>query len=180
MRITRSSDTGDKACRIAATISRRAAGCAAWIRLLCLSLLTVFLCSCSSVTYDMMQLEHPILLNGNPFLGSPANGSKLVEKDSYAAKVGKSTVTSSQPGFGYQPSRTTTQNTNQNEAQIKAFEKIGGQASLTITDIVLEADSLCVNAGVAIGESVSITATGKVQEVVFGDAVSEKAGGVGE
>jgi len=178
MKRTKSRYTGGNACRIVATGSRRAAGYAATSRLLCLSLLTVFLCSCSSVTYDMMQLKQPILLNGNPFLGSPAKGCKLVEKDFYAAKVEKSIVTRSSQSSGYGTGTTTER--NQNDAQIKAFEKIGGQDSLTITDIVLDADFLCVNAVFALSESVSITATGKVQEVVSEDTASEKAGGGGE
>jgi len=51
-------------------------------------LLSVLLCSCESVTFDARQLQQPMVLNNNPFLGpSNTDAFVLTNVDHYAAKT---------------------------------------------------------------------------------------------
>ena len=115
---------------------------------------------CQAVKYDLRNLQQPVVLNRNPWLvGKGAPALKLVDFDTYEARVDRSSETSGS-------SNTTTTSEHQtNTAQANAFAKIGGRTDAAIHEVTVEADALAVNALLALGELVSIKAKGKVAEV---------------
>lgn len=127
------------------------------------ALVSILLCSCQSVTYDVRQIQQPIVLNNNPFL-APANASSLglTNVDTYTAMVSESDVTASS-GNGYATTTVTT-HAAANQAQVNAFDKIGGQQNRVIRNISLDTDYLAVNALFALAEKVSINASGDIAE----------------
>ncbi|MCX5698764.1 MAG: hypothetical protein NTX01_03615 [Candidatus Omnitrophica bacterium] len=122
-------------------------------------LLCAFLCSCMSVKYDMRKLEQPVTMNGNPFVGDRSARPSMKPVDDFSATVSSGVISSSYGGY------TSTESTSVNEAQVKAFEKIGGDNSMTITDVKLSTESLGIDLLLSMGSDVSITATGKVRQV---------------
>lgn len=124
----------------------------------------LFFCSCRSVTYDVRRLEEPILLGDRVTLSSPTAASVPVhEVGDYHAEVTSAQMTAS-TGMGYGAATTTTQSLA-NEAQVKAFEQIGGATNRAIRNITLDVNYVAINALVALAEQISISATGKVVEV---------------
>lgn len=134
--------------------------------LLCgsVALCCVTLCSCMSVKYDMRDLEQPVTLNRNPFACDAVSRPAMTPVDGFSAKLLVSMVAgprpAGSPGSGPQQTHTVV-----NEPQTKAFEKIGGDESLTITDVRMETSSMGVNLGLMLGSRVDLTATGTVQKV---------------
>lgn len=122
--------------------------------------LAIGLGGCTSVNYDLRNLQQPVVLNRNPWLvGKGAPSLKLVDVDTYEARVDRSSVTSG-------GSNTTTTSEHQtNTAQANAFAKIGGRTDAAIHEVTVEADALAINALLALGEQISIKANGKVAEV---------------
>jgi hypothetical protein len=135
--------------------------------------LCVSLCSCMSVKYDMRKLEQPVTLNGNPFACDRTARPSLKPVDRFAATVSVFQSASSTPG-PYQ-TQTTSRSAGSNEAQAKAFEKIGGDHSLTITDVRLDTESSNINLCLGLASEVSIVATGTVQQVVLPAGVSKES-----
>ena len=138
------------------------AGRAAWCGGLVFLILA--LCSCMSATYDMRKLEQPVTMNGNPFAPSRHPRLSLKPVDGFSALVSEGMSASSGGGQS--------QNTHvaANEAQAKAFEKIGGDRVMTITDVQLQIESLGINLVMAMGAGVKISATGTVQKIVLSPA----------
>lgn len=126
-------------------------------------LFCVCLWSCMSVKYDMRKLEQPITMNGNPFVCDKQNRPSMKQIDYFSARVSSALIAASSPGQ-YQ-TQTTTQNMGANEAQAKAFERIGGDMSLTITDIQFNTESMGINLLFALASGVEISATGTVQQI---------------
>lgn len=118
------------------------------------------LCSCTSVIYDMRRLEQPVTMNGNPFVCKAAMRPTLESVDGYSSHVHDSVLLSSSG-----PNQSKTTSMKANYVQARAFEKIGGDPSLTITDIRLNTESMGVNLLFAMGSQVTIFATGTVQKV---------------
>jgi hypothetical protein len=114
-----------------------------------------------AVKYDMRKLDQPVTLNGNPFIGEQGARLPLNAVSGYAATVSQAIVSAASGPGG----QTRTDNTAANEAQVKAFEKIGGDPSLTINRVVLKTDSMGINMLLAMGSSVRIVATGTVQRI---------------
>ena len=136
-----------------------------------LPLAALGLCSCRSVTYDMRKLEQPVVLNNNPCLAGNAPASfEVVNVDKYSATVSDEEITVSS-GYG-NTTTTTTQRAAANTAQVKAFEKIGGQANRVIRGLSLDADSLAFNALLALADKVSIEAAGDVAELRWTSATN--------
>ena len=118
------------------------------------------LCSCMSVMCDMRKLEQPVTMNSNPFACERNARPVLTPIDGYSAKLWKEIGSAAQPGSA--------RNMNQgggNEAQVEAFKKIGGDNSLTITDVTFALESVAVNVCLAFSTDVLMTATGTVQKV---------------
>lgn len=125
-------------------------------------LLSMLLCSCESATYDVRQIHQPIVLNNNPFL-APANASSLELRnvDTYTATVSETDVAA---GGG---NTTTTSHADVNQAQVNAFNKIGGQSNRAIRNVSLDADFLALNALFLLAEQESISAVGNVAEFQY-------------
>lgn len=125
-------------------------------------LLSMLLCSCESATYDVRQIHQPIVLNNNPFL-APANASSLGIRnvDKYIAMVSESDVSASS---GY---ATTTSHGADNQAQVGAFNKIGGQSNRAIRNVSLDTDFWAMNVVFGLAEQESIIATGDVAEFQY-------------
>jgi hypothetical protein len=118
------------------------------------------LCGCDTTTYDMHQLEQPVVINSNPFLNSPSGPApQLTAVDEYDAEVGFSQMVASAGNT------TTTQTTVKNNAQLLAFSKIGGQDNRIIRNLSFDADFKAVNALMAMASHISITVTGEVAEI---------------
>jgi hypothetical protein len=131
---------------------------AAWIPV-------ALLCSCRSVTYDVRRIEEPMLMGSEVALKSGGTASfELQEVDTYAANVEASEVVASAPTGAY-TTTTMTSASAMNSAQLCAYEKIGGTSNRAIRDIMLDVNYVAINALVALGESISISATGKVVEL---------------
>ena len=130
------------------------------------ALALIFLCSCESVTYDLRPIQQPVVLNDNPFL-APTNTSplKLANVDTYTATVSVSDVTASY-GNGYATTTVST-HTAANQAQVNAFNKIGGQTNRLIRNMSLDTDYLAINGLFALAEKVSINAVGDIAEIQF-------------
>jgi hypothetical protein len=122
-------------------------------------LLCTVLCSCMSVMYDLRDLEQPVTMNGNPFVCAPDAAPSLRPIDGYVASVSKAV------GGASSSMNTTSMDEERNEAQARAFEKIGGDASLAITDVRLDAESLGVFLLTAIMASSKVGAMGAVQQI---------------
>lgn len=110
--------------------------------------------SCLTATLDLRDLEEPVILNGNPFLGGEPEGRVASQVAEYKGQVGESSVAS-----GYSSSRTVA-----NDAQAAAFEQIGGSKNRAITGLSIEVTGWGMNALFALGEVVAISAKGKVME----------------
>lgn len=122
------------------------------------------LCSCQTVTLDMRQLEQPVVFNNNPCLPSEgADSIKLTDVDYYSANLTRSQMTAS---YGNQYATTTvSQNTYQDQAQVNAFQKIGGQPNLIIRGVTLDTDSLAINGLFVLFDKVTMQANGRVTQV---------------
>jgi hypothetical protein len=117
-------------------------------------------CSCKSVTYDMRRLEQPVLFNNNPCVaGKSACPVQVVNVDNYSATVSESELVASAGNT------TTTQRTVANQAQVNAFNKIGGQNNRVIRGLSLDVDYLAINALLALSEKIEVRASGDVAEV---------------
>ena len=115
---------------------------------------------CATVNYDLRNLQQPVVLNRNPWLsGKGAPSLKLVDFDTYEARVDKSLIFASTGGTS------TTSERHANSAQANAFAKIGGRTDAVIHEMTVEADALAINAFLVFGEQTSIKAKGKVAEV---------------
>jgi hypothetical protein len=126
--------------------------------LLCLCPLC--LCACKSVTFDVRRLEQPVLLSNNPCLAGKGGASpEVVNVDTYSATVSKAEMTASAGNT------TTTAVSVSNQAQVNAFQKIGGQRNRVIRDLSLDLDSLAINGLFVLVEKASVQASGNVAEV---------------
>lgn len=122
--------------------------------------MTMVFCGCDTTTYDMHQLDQPVVVNGNPFLNSPsAPAPRLTAVDEYDAEVGFSQMVAS-AGNG-----TSSQITKKNNAQLVAFSKIGGQDNRLIRNLSFDADFKAFNGLMVLASHISITVTGEVSEI---------------
>lgn len=129
------------------------------------ALLLVTCGACMSVSYDMRKLSQPVIMNRNPFVHAVESRVQLAPVDTYQAMVFNAMVVTSQGGPGGS-SQTTTTSAAVNEAQAKAFEKIGGDNSLAITDVMLNANSFGMNLLFGVADRVEIIGKGSVQKIV--------------
>lgn len=124
---------------------------------LCLG--SIFICiilsSCMSARYDMRKLEQPVMMNGNPFVCEQSVRPTLTIVDNYSAMIFTGTSATSQ----------SSSSSSGNEAQVKAFQKIGGDPLLTITDVKLDTESLCINMLLGLMEKCTIQVNGKVKKI---------------
>lgn len=123
-------------------------------RFIGLLLVLLLLGSCKSTTYDLRDLEVPVVLNSNPFVGRTAASAAGRELSRYSARCEQFLVSGSHSSTAR----------HQNTAQSSAFEAIGGYDNRAITDVELELSYLFVNALVALGDQSEIVATGRVME----------------
>ncbi|HNX33245.1 MAG TPA: hypothetical protein PKM57_01370 [Kiritimatiellia bacterium] len=127
------------------------------------TLIGMFTCSCMNVTYDMRKLEHPVVMNANPFLsgagGAPA--PDMSPTGSYQGKVSRAemVVSSGQS--------TASNSTRVNDAQVKAFLLVGGEPSEAITRVRLDSESVGLNLLFALNSGVSVVANGSVNHIVL-------------
>lgn len=127
------------------------------------ALIGMFTCSCLNVTYDMRKLEHPVVMNANPFLrdaaGSPA--PDLKPTGSYQGKVSRAemVVSSGQS--------TASNSTRVNDAQVNAFLLVGGEPSETITRVRLDSESFGLNLLFALNNGVSVVAKGSANHIAL-------------
>jgi hypothetical protein len=125
-----------------------------------------FLCACAAVNYDMRKLDQPVTLNGNPFACAPGARPALKPVDAYSAKVGMSQIIVTLPTDRNGGTSQTTAESRSNEAQVKAFEKIGGDDSMAITNVAIKSDSFGFNfAFVAVAWGANLNATGVAQKI---------------
>lgn len=117
--------------------------------------------SCMSAKLDMRELKQPVTMNNNPFVYSEGESIPTLNPvDSYSAEVSESYFYSSFMG------QSQSQTDVKNEAQLKAFEKIGGDPSKTITGAKIESQYFAINWLIAMGNFISISATGTVSQVI--------------
>lgn len=120
------------------------------------------LCGCQSVTYDVRRVPQPILLNQNPCVaGKSAFPPQVVNiGDDYTAKVAQSETVAA-----------TSQNTTvtiqraANQAQVNAFNKIGGQPNRLIRGLTLDVSFMAVNGLIVLSQNTEIQAHGDIAEV---------------
>jgi hypothetical protein len=128
-----------------------------WARLCPLAALC--LCACQTATYDVRRLNQPVLLNNNP---SPSSARPvqftMVDKDVYSSETSFASVVASAGNT------TTSSTTSVNQAQVNAFNKIGGQPNRLIHGLTFDVNYVAVNALILLAEKVSITASGNVAE----------------
>jgi hypothetical protein len=137
-----------------------------WLRLpwkaIGASLSLTLLCSCTSTVFNVRQIEQPVVLNGNPFL-APATPSSfgMTKVDTYSATIYRSQVVAS-------AGNTTTSAVGlANQAQLNAFQMIGGQANEAICNVSLDADYWAVNALFLLAEKANIQAVGDVSRFQY-------------
>ena len=128
-----------------------------WATLISLSVLA---CSCASVKYDMRKIAQPVVMNSNPMAFRTNLSPKLTVTDSFTAVVSDGFVAAGSGQGGSSQTRF-----GANEAQANAFTKIGGDPTLTITDVVIDTESMGINLLLAMGVSATTKATGKVQKL---------------
>lgn len=124
-------------------------------------LLPLLLCSCESVTFDARQLPQPMVLNDNPFLG-PTNSFSLV-----LTKVDQYAATTEYEEYNLYTTKEEEQQTHHvsvNEAQVKAFEKIGGQTNRFIRNVALNASAVSACWLFYAGSDITVEAQGNVTE----------------
>ena len=129
--------------------------------------------ACMSVTYDMRKLSQPVILNRNPFVHAAESRVQMSQIDTYQAAVFVAMVVTSQGGGPGGGSQTTTANTSVNEAQAKAFEKIGGDNSMAITDVMFNANSFGMNLLIGVADRVEMIGKGSVQKIVRPDPAQQ-------
>jgi len=131
-------------------------------------------CSCMSVKYDVRKIEQPVTMNANPFACPREARPSLTAVGGYGATVSAFNSAVASPGPG--PNQTQTQSTSagSNEAQVKAFEQIGGDPSMTITGVRLDTESMGINLLLGMASGVKIAATGTVQRVNHADGVTKE------
>lgn len=116
-------------------------------------------CACTPKTmYDMRKLDHPVIMNGNPFIGDKSSRPALKAVDVYSAE------TFSVRSAGQYTSSTS----GQNPIQVVAFQKIGGDDTKAITDVQIDLHSIFFYGVAVIVSGNSIKATGKVQQLNSG------------
>ena len=109
---------------------------------------------CMTATLDLRNIEEPVLLTGDPFVGGAPDGMTGNTVGEYEGEVGKSVTATAYAA---------TVDTAVNNAQAVAFEKIGGTRRV-ITNVSLDIDAWGSNALYAFGEAVIIKAAGIVKE----------------
>jgi len=145
------------------------AGC---VRILFLVATASGLCACKSVSLDMRELQYPVILNPNPFVGRRIGEQPGRRVDTYAGLVTARELTASvsspgyyTPGGGYAYANTTTSSsTAGNDAQVAAFAKLAGHPDRAITGVTIDVATLNINALVALGQRVDISVSGSVTE----------------
>ena len=128
------------------------------------------LASCASVTFDMRGLQQPVVMNGNAIAGRTDSSPSSGAVDTFAATVAYAQFTASTPTGNQGQIRTQSDRTVVNEAQVKAFEKIGGDPTGSITHVALDYDCRSINGLIALGTGVFIVANGKVRRQGVPDA----------
>jgi hypothetical protein len=117
---------------------------------------TLLLVGCRTSTFDMRRLEQPVIANSNPFLGSSKScGFNLVQVADYGAEVSQFHIAAGN----------SSQSQLANQAQVQAFQHIGGDTNRAIREVQVEIRYTAINALVALAESLSLQATGKVVEL---------------
>lgn len=112
--------------------------------------------ACMSVTYDMRKLTQPVLMNRNPCVHATDPRVQLAPVDKYEATIFRAMAVTSEQSF----------DNFMNDAQTKAFEKIGGDNSLIITDVIFDANSFGVNLLLGVANRVEMIGKGAVQKVI--------------
>ena len=121
--------------------------------------------ACMSVTYDMRKLTQPVVMNKNPFVHGADPRVQMSPVNTYQARVSTMLMVSSQGGPGGN-SQTTTTSSAVNEAQANAFEKIGGDDSMVITDVMLNTYSFGLNLLIIVADGIEMAGKGSVQKIV--------------
>ena len=97
----------------------------------------------------------------------------MVNVARYSATVSDAEVVASS-GNGY-ATTTTTQHAAANDAQVSAFQMIGGQTNRVIRGLSLDADSLAINGLVVLADKISVQAEGDVAKAKAQTARAERA-----
>lgn len=127
------------------------------------ALAMMLLSSCTSAVYDVRQIQQPIVLNDNPFLAPATPASlNLAKVDTYSATVYRGQITASY-GNGYATTTTSTLSVA-NQAQVNAFQAIGGQPNKTICGLSLDIDYLAFNGLFVLADKATIQAAGDVAQ----------------
>jgi hypothetical protein len=120
----------------------------------------------------MHNLEVPVILNEDPFVGQRPPSLEQRHVDSYSGEISVREAVYSQqnPGYytpngGYTYTSTTeTRELQANNAQVKAFEKLGGYKNRAITGISVDVTSMNLNLLFGMVQRIDILLNGSVME----------------
>lgn len=138
--------------------------------------LSLPMAACTSVTLDLTDLEHPVLLNDSVFVGPDPPFDHV---DAYSASVETRTSRMIMI-YGGGKQRTyheQRKDVRVDDAQAAAYEAIGGKLHHAIHGVRIRAHATCHNLILAYGQQVEIEVQGKVVRYRFPFAGEDTSAG---
>ncbi|MHC4592688.1 MAG: hypothetical protein ACYS8L_08355 [Planctomycetota bacterium] len=122
--------------------------------------------SCLSVRLDLRDIEHPVVLNDNPFLGGRPAYVTLQQVDSLSAEIDDSWSGIIIPLSGGTaagvPLSDDLASLRPDPALAEASARIGGHKDRALVQVSIAASAFAVNYGLLVGQSVSLDVEGSV------------------